>query len=68
MGLNATGLKRRGFSKEALADLQKAFKLLFNSGLNTTQAVERITSELELTPEIQIILDFIAQSTRGLVK
>ena len=68
MGLNAVGLKRRGFSKEALAGLQKAFKLLFNSGLNTTQAVERITSELEITPEIQIILDFIAQSTRGLVK
>ncbi len=68
MGLNATGLKRRGFSREALRHLQQAFKLLFSSGLNTTQAVERIKSELEITPEIQMILDFIAQSTRGLVK
>ena len=68
MGLNAIGLKRRGFSKETLAGLHAAFKLLFSSGLNTTQAVERINSDLEITPEIQIILDFIAQSTRGLVK
>ncbi|MDH3889886.1 MAG: acyl-ACP--UDP-N-acetylglucosamine O-acyltransferase [candidate division Zixibacteria bacterium] len=68
MGLNAVGLKRRGFSKETLAGLQAAFKLLFSSGLNTTQAVERITSELEVTPELQVMLDFIAQSTRGLVK
>lgn len=68
MGLNAIGLKRRGYSKETLVGLQASFKLLFSSGLNTTQAVERINSDIEITPEIQVILDFIAQSTRGLVK
>lgn len=67
-GLNAIGLKRRGFSRETVATLDKAFKLLFFSGLNTTQAVERITAEIDRTPEIQTILDFIERSNRGLVK
>ncbi len=68
MGLNAVGLKRRGFSKESLKVLQSVFRLLFNSGLNTSQAVERIKSDLEITSEVRIVLDFIEQSNRGLVK
>ena len=68
MGLNAIGLKRRGFSKEAVRTLDNAFKILFYSGLNTTQAVERIKNELEIIPEVQVILDFIERSNRGLTK
>jgi len=67
-GLNAVGLRRRGFSNESLKTLQKAFKILFFSDLNTTQAVERLKSEVEPTSEVQVVLDFIAASTRGLVK
>ncbi len=68
MGHNAIGLRRRGFSKESITSIEHAFKLLFFSGLNTTQAVERIDGELEKTPEVQTILDFLARSTRGLTK
>jgi len=68
VGLNKVGLKRRGFSKETLERLEQAFKLLFFSGLNTSQAVERIKSDIEPCDEIQVILDFIAASHRGLVK
>jgi UDP-N-acetylglucosamine acyltransferase len=68
VGLNAVGLRRRGFKREALQRLEQAFKLLFFSGLNTTQAVERIVAEVEKTAEIQTILDFIERSNRGLVK
>ncbi len=67
-GPNLVGLKRRGFSREALKSLQKAYKILFSSGLNTSQAVERINSEMEITEEVQVVLDFIKASTRGLVK
>jgi UDP-N-acetylglucosamine acyltransferase len=67
-GINAVGLRRRGFSREVIKALEKAFKLLFFSGLNTSQAVERIKSEVELIPEVQEILDFIGKSTRGIVK
>ena len=67
-GLNAVGLKRRGFSKESILLLEKTFKILFFSKLNTSQAVEKIKNEIEISEEVEIILDFIARSTRGMVK
>ncbi len=67
-GLNLVGLRRRGFSRDAIRALQKAFKLLFFSGLNTTQAVDRINDEMEIIPEVKMILDFIEASDRGLQK
>ena len=67
VGLNALGLKRRGFAPEAVRTIKTVYKLLFFSKLNTTQAVERIKSEVEIIPEIQIILDFIGRSNRGLI-
>lgn len=65
-GLNRVGLSRRGFKKETLQLLQKAFKILFSSNLNRSQAVEKIKAELEQTDEIKLILDFIKNSTRGM--
>jgi UDP-N-acetylglucosamine acyltransferase len=67
-GENKVGLERRGFSAEAVASLHKAFRLLSKSGLNTTQAVERIANEMEMGPEIEELLAFIASSERGFVK
>jgi UDP-N-acetylglucosamine acyltransferase len=68
VGLNTVGLKRRGFDSECIKLLERTFKILFFSGLNTSQAVERIRSEIELRSEIKIILDFIEKSERGIVK
>jgi len=68
MNLNIIGLKRRGFPEKTIEILKQTFKLLFRSNLNTSQAVERIKSELEIIPEVQIILDFIARSERGIIK
>ncbi len=67
-GLNAIGLKRRGFSKETIKALQQAYKFLFSGDLNTSQAVERIEAEVEKTHEVKIMLDFISKSERGLTK
>jgi len=67
-GPNKVGLERRGFSTEAIANLHKAFRLLAKSGLNTSQAVERISVEVENGPEIEELLAFIASSERGFVK
>jgi len=67
VGLNAIGLRRCGFRRETIRTLQEVFKLLFFSKLNTTQAVERIKSEIEIIPEVQVILDFIERSERGLI-
>jgi|SRR5579872_2516874 len=67
-GANKTGLERRGFSAETIEGLHKAFRLLTKSGLYTTQAVDRISAEVEIGPEIEELLAFIASSERGFVK
>ncbi len=66
-GLNAIGLRRRGFDDETLATLKKAYRLIYRSKLNVSQAVERIQSELDLIPHVRQILDFIEHSDRGLI-
>lgn len=66
-GINAIGLRRRGFSAEARAAIKQAYRILFQSSLNTSQAVERIRSELGAVEEVRIILEFIAKSRRGLL-
>ncbi|UCD16472.1 MAG: acyl-ACP--UDP-N-acetylglucosamine O-acyltransferase [Candidatus Zixiibacteriota bacterium] len=67
-GLNAIGLKRRGFRSETLQILEQTFKILFFSNLNTSQAVEKIKQEVEPIKEVTTILDFIKNSNRGMIK
>jgi UDP-N-acetylglucosamine acyltransferase len=68
VGLNSIGLKRRGFERDAIKTLEEVYKILFFSNLNTTQALVKIDSEIEKTPEVQVVLDFMARSNRGIVK
>jgi UDP-N-acetylglucosamine acyltransferase len=68
MGLNIVGLKRRGFTIAQLSPLRRAFKLLFQSNLNTTQALERIAGEVQMTSEVRHVIDFIRHSERGISK
>lgn len=65
-GINKVGLTRRGFSPERLNTLQKAFRLLLASRMNTTQAVEKMR-ELE-GEDVKIVADFIERSQRGVIK
>ena len=67
-GENKVGLERRGFAKSTIDNLHKVFRLLTRSGLNTTQAVERIGAEVEMGPEVEELLAFIASAERGFVK
>ena len=60
------GLTRRGFSAERLATLQKAFRFLLTSRLNTSQALEKIR-ELE-GDDARIVADFIERSQRGIIR
>ena len=66
-GPNVIGLERKGFTSQQIANIKAAFRLLLQSNLNTTQAVETIKTKLR-SPEIQIILDFIEKSERGVIK
>jgi UDP-N-acetylglucosamine acyltransferase len=67
-GTNSVGLTRRGFSEKARGLLHQAFRLIFYSDLNTSQAVGRIKADLEQTPEIAHLLEFIEGSKRGIAK
>jgi len=67
-GLNKVGMKRRGYSKESIEKIQHAYRLLLSSKLNTTQAVEKIREEISDCKEVDILLDFIETSKRGIVK
>ncbi len=68
LGLNRIGLQRRGFPEKIIQILEKTFRILFKSKLNTSQATEKIKTEVELIPEVKTILDFIAKSERGIIK
>lgn len=68
LGINKVGLERRGFPKETVAALERAFRYLFRGKLNTSQAVEKVRSEFDSLPEIKELLDFIAGAERGLIK
>jgi UDP-N-acetylglucosamine acyltransferase len=67
-GENKVGLERRGFTRESIESLHKAFRLLSNSGLNTTQAVERIRAEIPACPEVADLLAFMERAERGFIK
>ena len=64
-GLNSVGMRRSGFSRERLLALEKAYRLLIKSGLNTTQALERIGEELGGNPDVDDLVDFIRKSKRS---
>jgi len=66
-GLNAVGLQRHGFSAEAIAELKKAYRLFFRSGLNISQALDRARTELTQLPEVANFLQFIEESGRGVL-
>jgi UDP-N-acetylglucosamine acyltransferase len=66
-GLNAVGLRRRGFATETRSVLKKAYQILFQSELNMKQAVERIEREYGSVEEVKVVLEFIKKSKRGLL-
>ena len=67
-GLNKVGMRRRGYGKAAMDALHHAFHLLLSAKLNTTQALERIATEITDVAEVQLLVDFIKESGRGIVK
>jgi UDP-N-acetylglucosamine acyltransferase len=68
MGLNLVGLKRRGFSKEAIRGIKQAYRLLFRAGLRMEEALHQIGTDLESTPELEHLVSFIKDSQRGLAR
>mgnify|MGYP001564992680 CR=1 FL=1 len=66
-GLNLIGLRRNKFSKETIEQIDKAYKILFNTGLTRKHSLEKIEKEIPATTEISYLINFIKNSERGIV-
>lgn len=67
-GVNVIGLERRGFSADSIRRIRVAYRVLLQSGLNTSQAVAQLKKELAGHPEVEALIDFIQTSERGIIK
>ena len=67
-GINSVGLNRRGYTAEQIHTIQEVYRLINNSGLNTSQALEKVVAEIPQSVERDMIVDFVKASTRGIVK
>ena len=66
-GLNLVGLRRRGFSNELITKLHDAYRLLYSKGI-LKEGMEEIKANMEVTPEIQYLIDFVTTSKRGIIR
>ena len=67
-GVNSVGLQRRGFSQETINAILEIYRTIYNKGLNTTQALGYIEQELPACKERDLIVNFIRESKRGVIK
>ena len=66
-GINIIGLRRRGFSNETIQNIHEAYRLLYSKGI-LKEGIEEIKKNLEVTKEIQYIIDFVESSQRGIIR
>lgn len=68
VGLNSIGLRRRNFTPDKIGEIQEIYRILYNKGLNVSQAIVEIERSVVKSEERELILDFIKNSKRGIVK
>lgn len=67
-GLNVEGLKRRGFSAEAINELRRAYKIIFRQGFTVPDAISELRTMVSQCPEIQLMIDGLEKSERGIMR
>lgn len=67
-GINTEGLKRRGFSTEAISQIKRAYKALYRKKLTVAQALSELQSMAESCPEIEPLIDSVKNSSRGIIR
>ncbi|MFK0571895.1 acyl-ACP--UDP-N-acetylglucosamine O-acyltransferase [Endozoicomonas sp.] len=66
-GMNFEGMRRRGYSPELVSKLRQCYKIIYRQGLRTAEAIDRLES-MESLPEIQLLIDSLKSSTRGITR
>jgi UDP-N-acetylglucosamine acyltransferase len=67
-GINREGLRRRGFSDEAIAELRRAYKTLYRSGLSFDEAQRELAQQAAGRPELKVLADFVSSPGRGIIR
>jgi len=67
-GINAEGLKRRGFSADSILNIKRAYKTLYRNSLTLEEAKRELNQQLAACPELGILVEFLNNSTRGIVR
>ena len=67
-GINSVGLRRREFSNEQIGNIQNAYRLIYQSDLNNSKALDRIKSEIPQTEDVAKIVSFVENSERGIIR
>ena len=67
-GVNVIGLRRHGFKHEGITRIQEIYRILYNSDMNFAEALDRLPLMLEPSPELELILEFIKASGRGILR
>jgi UDP-N-acetylglucosamine acyltransferase len=67
-GVNTEGLRRRGFGADTIESIRRAYKALYRAGLSFEDAKLAIAEQARETPELQVMADFLAESTRGVIR
>lgn len=68
VGINTVGLKRRGFESSTIDNLRRAYKIIFRKGLTVTEALSELEVMQRECPEINLMIEILNQSTRGIVR
>jgi UDP-N-acetylglucosamine acyltransferase len=68
MGLNTVGLTRRGFEKERIDTIHNIYRAIYQSSMNTSQALDYIEEEFQPSADRDYILEFIRKSERGIIR
>lgn len=67
-GLNVVGLRRRGFTPDQINSIHAAYRTIYQSGLNVSQALQQIKEDNTITPEVEYIINFVNTSSRGIIR
>ena len=67
-GIHVEGLKRRGFTSEAISELKRAYRTLYKSGLLLEEAKGKLAEQAKAQPDVQLMVDFLEASKRGIIR
>ncbi len=68
VGVNSIGLRRREFTNEKIREVQDIYRYLYQKGLNTSQAIEMIETDVPASPERDEVILFVSNSKRGIIR